>query len=175
MDICQAHINDTNQLLALYKTISDIPDGIIRNKGEIDNAYIQGFLSRALKNGLILVGKIENRLVGEIHAYTPDIFAFKHLLTDLTIVVDPKFQGKGIGSALFKEFLDRVKHYYPHILRVELFVREHNTKNVSFYKKLGFIDEGRQESKIICSDLTLQTPLHMVWFNPNFNIQTHSV
>lgn len=167
MKIEKAILTDDKAIFTLYKAVAEIPDGIIRQSHEITTDYIAYFLNQSLKNGLILVAKEKCEIVGEIHAYSPPIFAFQHLLTDLTIVVHPKHQGKGIGKKLFLNFLKIVESAYAHILRVELFVREHNARNVAFYKKLGFINEGRQENKIF-SESGLETPLHMVWFNPKF-------
>jgi len=158
-----------SELIRLYKDISEIPDGIIRIKDDIDKKYVHGFLTRSINKGLILVAMINNKIIGDIHAYTPDIYAFQHLLTDLTIVVDSKYQGKGIGRKLFEEFLGIVKEKHKHILRIELYVREHNTRNIKFYESLGFINEGRQKDKIFKSKSEFETPLHMAWFNPNFN------
>jgi len=162
-----AEMSQELQLFELYKEVSRVKHGLIRNESEISRKYISGFMSASIDKGLILVGLINNTIVGEIHAYTPDIYAFRHILTDLTIVIDPGFHGQGIGRALFEEFLKTAKEDYRHILRIELFVREQNERNVSFYKSLGFINEGRQENKIFNSKSGLETPLHMVWFNPN--------
>jgi ribosomal protein S18 acetylase RimI-like enzyme len=168
MDIGFPTIDQKVQLLALYKKVANIPDGIIRRNDEIDEAYIADFMYKSLENGLILVGSIEEKIVAEIHAYTPDIFSFQHILTDLTIVVDADYQGQGIGRKLFEEFLKIVTEKYEHILRVELFVRERNEKNVKFYESLGFKNEGRQEFKIFNERDEFETPLHMAWFNPNY-------
>jgi len=170
LDIKQAEFNQEMELFQLYQEVAAFPDGIIRNQDEIGPAYISEFLSNSINNGLILVGISDEIIVGEIHAYTPDIFAFQHILTDLTIVVSPKYHGKGIGRKLFEAFLKIVEEEYKHILRIELYVREHNTRNVRFYESLGFINEGRQESKILTTELKLETPLHMAWFNPNYKL-----
>lgn len=157
-----------SELISLYKDIAEISGGIIRIKDDINKEYVFGFLTHSINRGLILVAIINDKIVGEVHAYTPDIFAFQHLLTDLTIVVDPKYQGKGIGRQLFDEFLRIVKEKFHHILRVELYVREHNTHIVKFYESLGFINEGRQKNKIYKSESEFETPLHMAWFNPDY-------
>ncbi len=157
-----------SRLFELYKRISEIPDGIIRKRDEITRKYISGFLRDSIDRGLILVGLLDHKIVGEIHAYTPNIYAFQHILTDLTVVVDPNYHGQGIGRKLFEQFLKTVKVDFRHILRIELYVREHNERNVNFYKSLGFINEGRQKNKIFNSNSKFETPLHMAWFNPNY-------
>jgi putative acetyltransferase len=157
-----------SQILCLYEKVADAPNGLIRLRSEIRREYISGFLSNSIENGIILAGFSDDQIVGEIHAYTPDIFAFHHILTDLTIVVDPEFQRKGIGRSLFEEFLKVVRKEYNHILRIELYVREHSKPVVRFYESIGFINEGRQENKIITTDGLFETPLHMAWFNPDY-------
>lgn len=162
-------MEDIDAVRALYQKITKVPDGIIRRKEEITQEYIGGFLKNSLTDGISLTAfKKNGSIIGEIHAYTPPIFAFQHLLTDLTIMVDPDFHGQGIGRRLFETFLSKVQIEFRHIYRVELFVREHNEKNIRFYKSLGFINEGRQKGKIFMELGLLQTPLHMVWFNPEF-------
>ena len=166
----QANIVQKSELLNLYSRVAIISGGIIRNKDEINEEYISNFLKSSIENGIILVGKIDNTIVGEIHAYTPGIHAFRHILSELTIVVDPDYQGHGIGRKIFEQFLRIVKKDYNHIFRIELYVREANIHNVKFYESLVFINEGRQENKILNTKCEFETPLHMAWFNPNFSI-----
>ena len=166
--IRNATSDDGDQLFHLYHKVAKQPDGIIRDQSEITRAYISKILENSLEKGLMLVAADQNNIIGAIHAYTPGIRAFRHILSDLTIVVHPHHQGQGVGTELFNSFLDRVKRNFSHILRVELFTREQNTRNVDFYKRLGFVNEGRQHRKIYLEADRFHTPLHMVWFNPNF-------
>jgi ribosomal protein S18 acetylase RimI-like enzyme len=174
LEIKQAEFDQETALFHLYRNVAEIPDGIIRNQNEIDQAYISEFVTNSIRNGLILVGMVDGEIVGQIHAYTPTIFAFQHILTDLTIVVKPAYQGEGVGRRLFEYFLKTVVEEYNHILRVELYVREHNRRNLKFYESLGFINEGRQKDKIFTSDVKFETPLHMAWFNPHYKMGKQS-
>ncbi|UUZ51440.1 GNAT family N-acetyltransferase [Massilia sp. B-10] len=56
------------------------------------------------------------------------IAALAHLLTDLTIAVALRAQGRGVGRALFQGLLDEVMANMPHITRVELFARDSNVR-----------------------------------------------
>ena len=161
-----------SEIQYLYELVALKKDGIIRNEKEITKEYVENFLENSMNNGLILLAGDKTGLIGEIHAYTPGIYAFRHILSNLTIVVHPEYQGMGVGRRLFKYFLDTVKEHYTHILRIELFVRSHNHKVHSFYQSLGFTDEGHHEKKILNRDMTLETPIHMAWFNPRFNPQS---
>lgn len=159
------------ELLALYQQVAETSGGIIRDKDEFSLAYVADFLHKSLHHGIALVGTMNGDIVGEIHAYTPGIRAFQHILADLTIVTHPLYQGRGIGRRLFERFLRIVEESHPHILRVELHVREHHAGTVRFYESLGFVNEGRQPHKIYVSASKFETPLHMAWFNPAYRFQ----
>lgn len=166
---------DLQKLQTLYKLVAIQGNGIIRNEKEVTQDYIKGFMEKSLKNGLMLLAKKEDSsIIGEIHAYPSDIFAFRHILSDLTIVVHPDYQGRGVGRKLFGQFLNAVKEHHRHFCRIELYVRAHNHKVHAFYKSLGFIDEGHHENKILTGELTFETPIHMVWFNPCFDLHKWS-
>lgn len=58
----------------------------------------------------------------------------------LTMYVLPRYQGKGIGTALWKKakgFLDLSRDTLVD-------VATYNTKTISFYEKLGFVDTGKR-------------------------------
>lgn len=171
LEIKKGELKHTYELLQIYQKVARLPDGIIRKQTEINEDYIKEFLGCSIENGIVLIGLSDGKIVGEIHAYTPSLFAFQHILTDLTIVVDPNYQGKGIGRKLFESFLNIVLAEWKHIKRVELYTREHNHRNVRFYESLGFINEGRQRDKIFISESEFNTPIHMVWFNPNYGLK----
>ncbi|GAA4276879.1 GNAT family N-acetyltransferase [Aquimarina mytili] len=163
--------SDEPHILALYKKVAQQSGGIIRVTNEITLEYIRDFVSKSIQDGIILVtvNPDDNQIIAEIHAYRIGLSAFRHILTDLTIVVAPDFQGQKIGKTLFNQFLETIESEYPHILRVELFVRENNKNTIQFYSRLGFINEGRQHQKIKNLDHSLETPIHMAWFNSNYN------
>ena len=159
---------DVPSLVALHRAVSEDPDALIRERQEITQDYMNDVMTKCLAKGLMLVARSDDKFIGEIHAYTPELFAFSHLLSDLTIAVHPEHQGKGVGRKLFESFLHLVQEDFPHILRVELYTREEIKKNVAFYTSLGFQNEGRQANKIRLHDSRFHTPIHMVWFNPKY-------
>jgi RimJ/RimL family protein N-acetyltransferase len=166
--IRKASLADKSALFTLYKSIAEKPGGIIRIPPEVNENYIETILTKSLQTGLILVSEVNGKLTGSIHAYEYGLSAFRHILTELTIVVAPDHQGTGVGKALFTAFLKNIHDHFKHILRVELFVREQNAKTITFYKKLGFKEEGRHYHKIKNSDGMHETPIEMTWFNPAY-------
>jgi ribosomal protein S18 acetylase RimI-like enzyme len=184
---------DQLQILDLYQTTAQISGGIIRTAAEVTPQYVAHFLGKSSENGLGFVCELPDdpletqnaplktgntvqrtpverggKIVAEIHAYVPPLFVFRHVLTELTVVVHPDFQGLGLGKRLFQLLLAAVKDERADILRVELFVRESNVAAIQLYKNLGFTVEGGLKDMILNADGSLETPLVMAWFNPSF-------
>jgi ribosomal protein S18 acetylase RimI-like enzyme len=162
---------DLPALLALYRQVATKPGGIIRQLPEVTDGYVRGFWEQSTARGLILAAfGPDGAAWGEIHAYAYPLAALAHNLTELTIVVAPARQGLGLGKELFLRFLAEVEARFTHILRVELFVRQANTKARRFYRGLGFADEGVHYHKIRNADGHLESPVQMTWFNPGYQL-----
>ena len=102
-------------------------------------------------------------IIAEIHAYSPGLYCFSHVLSDLTVVVDPCTQGTGVGRLLFERFLRVVTEDRPDISRVELIARESNQKAIKFYESLGFCQEGILVSRIKNVDGSMESDIPMAW------------
>ena len=162
--IRKATTDDLPQVLALYRRVASMPGGLARLADEVDEAWVRGFLARAEVNGLSLVAESEaEEIVGEIHAYSPGLFCFSHVLTDLTIAVAPEEQGRGIGRSLFERFMADVRSDRPDITRIELISRESNRKAIQFYESLGFRIEGELVARIRNVDGSLESDIPMAW------------
>ncbi|HMW36146.1 MAG TPA: N-acetyltransferase [bacterium] len=161
-------LSDETAIYNLYNRVAAIRGGLAREAHEVTSDYVHHFLSRSTATGLSIIAINENECLGEIHAYRPGIKVFDHVLSELTIAVDPKAQGLGIGKQLFTTFLDTVRKTMPNILRVELIARESNSKAIRMYEKLGFVTEGRFENRIRSVDGGLESDIPMAWMNPNY-------
>ena len=163
--IRNAHLNDLDALLALYRKVAAIEGGLARKKDEVTHVYITSFLEKSLHHGLIYVAAAEgtSNVIGEIHCYSPAIQVFSHVLSDLTIAVDPDHQGKGIGRMLFTKLLSTVINERPDILRIELIARESNAQAISFYESLGFKSEGRFIDRIQSVGGGFEADIPMAW------------
>jgi RimJ/RimL family protein N-acetyltransferase len=165
-----ASIYDSNKIYELYKEVSKTTGGIARIYDEITEDYIHTFTSKALNSGLHYILEIipEGTIVGEIHCYKMEPKVFSHVLNELTIVIHPLFQGKGLGNELFNKLLDTVKKERKDILRIELIARESNKKAIQFYERLGFKKEGKLRNRIRSGKTNFEADILMAWMNENF-------
>jgi len=139
---------DAAAMLALFQAAANGP-GLARYPDEIDADYIAATMARSTGPGGISIGAFsEERLVGEIHAWRPGPRKFAHVLGDLTIAVDPKWQGQGLGTSLFAALFDTAREMVPPIERIELFVHTGNPGARALYERLGFAVEGRMPGRL---------------------------
>tara|TARA_B100000989_G_scaffold255939_1_gene204938 strand:+ start:646 stop:1131 length:486 start_codon:yes stop_codon:yes gene_type:complete len=66
------------------------------------------------------------------------------------LIVTEKMRGKGIGTLLYKEFLEEAKQ--KGVNRVEWSVLDWNKTAIDFYKKSGAIVDGLEQWKIVRMD-----------------------
>lgn len=164
MNIRASSIDDLSVVRRLYDRVAAVPGGIARLEDEIDDDYVRYFLQNASDRGLGLVSTDDSGdAIAEIHAYTPPQFCFSHVLSDLTIVVDPGAQGCGMGRRIFERFMQMVQDECKHISRVELVARESNWKAIRFYESLGFHKEGVFAGRIRNVDGSTESDIPMAW------------
>ncbi len=166
---------DAPKILALYKATGAAPIGIARGPEEVSAGYISHFMRQAASAGIeLVIDNPENaaEIIAEIHCYTPAPKILRHVMSDLTIAVDPGFQGRGLGKKIFTQLLDTITTGRPDILRVELYTQESNERAIALYKKLGFVVEGRCEKRVYSRQGVLEADIPMAWFNPAY-LQPH--
>jgi ribosomal protein S18 acetylase RimI-like enzyme len=171
--IRQANPSDKYKILNLYKRVAEKTMGIARTESEIDENYVQSFMDNSRDTGIELVidGNSDSKeIIAEIHCYKLGPKVFSHVFSELTIVIDPDCQGKGIGNSIFTHLLDFISANRPDILRVELIARESNQKAINFYKKLGFTVEGRFKNRITSNEGSFEADIPMAWFNKNYSV-----
>jgi len=165
-----AVLSDHAALKHLYQQVAQVPGGIARQYDEIDDAYIDRILSNSLASGIMLVVQDDANIIAAMHAYKLQPRVFAHMLGELTIAVHPAYQGQGIGRKLFNTFLETVKKEWPSIVRVELMVRESNTKAILFYESLDFKKEGHLQKRIMGVFGVLEADICMGRINPHYKV-----
>jgi len=169
--IRQANSTDLNKIYALYKKVATETTGLARSGDEIIVDYVQTFMENSSNTGIELVvdnPANSNQIIAEIHCYKLIPKTFSHVLSELTIAVDPDHQGQGIGRMIFTHLLDFITNRRHDVLRVELISREFNLKAISFYESIGFTREGKFEKRIRSNENEFEADIPMAWFNPNF-------
>lgn len=169
MIIRKANLGDTGAVFQLYTEVAKF-GGIARTEEEITAGYIQSIYETTAHNGLMLVGfeQVSGNLIAEIHASKYGLKIFDHVLTNLTILVHPNYQGVGVGKQIFNAFLSLVEREWPDIGRVELESRSSNPAAINLYKSLGFVEEGRMKNKTRNKDGSYEDSLLMAWMNPAY-------
>ena len=129
------------------------------------------FMGNAANNGIEYVAEhAESKtIIGEIHCYKLQPGVFAHILSELTIAVDPGFQQQGVGKRLFQTLLKEVEENRKDILRIELIARESNKKAIAFYQSLGFTIEGRLVNRIQSTSGGFEADIPMAWTNKMYN------
>lgn len=64
------------------------------------------------------------------------------------LMVDDRFQGRGIGRLLLETLLDLADNHLG-LLRVELEVMPDNDRAIQLYERLGFVIEGRKRRAVL--------------------------
>jgi ribosomal protein S18 acetylase RimI-like enzyme len=171
--IRQATSDDVFLIFDLYLQVTAQDHGLAHSFQEINLEYICHFSERAQKKGIQLVlnnPQNPNQILGEIHAYPSEANVFKHVLSDVTLVVHPSIQNQGWGRRLFQKLIDCVIEEYPHIFRIELFCRESNSRAIKLYEQLGFEQEGRFENRIYLDATNFEADIPMAWIRSRFSM-----
>ena len=166
--IRSASKGDLNNLINLYKEVSSLSTEKIFY--EIDGKHITEILERSTEKGIMLLLEDDKtkKIYGELHAYKPKGKAVNHIICELSIIIHPLAHGKNLAALMLVYLLTLIKEQYPDVLRVEILVRESNTKGIDFYKSFGFKEEGRFERRYLKPNGELESDVALVWFNPNF-------
>ena len=84
-----------------------------------------------------VVAEADGRVVGMLH-----VEASRHGFGEIGMLVDCKWRGRGVGSALLQAAIIRARGQGLHKLCLEVFA--HNTAAIALYRKSGFVEEGRR-------------------------------
>ncbi len=127
MEIREYKTYNEAEILRLYSSVgwsayTDCPDMLRRG-------FENSLLILAAYEGEQLLGII--RVVGDSHT----------IVFVQDILVYPKYQHRGVGSALLRAVLDK----YDHVRQIQL-TTDNTQKTIGFYKSLGF----REMSEIGC-------------------------
>jgi putative acetyltransferase len=154
--------DDAAALLSLYRDVAEMPNsGLARLGAEMDLGYAAAFAGLKDPNGISIAACDGTALVGEIHAVRMRARQFCHVLTDLTVAVHPRAQGRGVGSRLFAALFEAAARLTPPATRVELVARTGNAAAIRLYERLGFRAEGRFRGRVRLPDGSIEDDIPM--------------
>lgn len=166
-----AETSDIPKLIKLHKAVAKIPGFIARSEDEITEEYVSDFVNKSLEAGVIVVCEHEtnpDELIAEVHGYKNSVAIFNHVVGDVTFLVHPEFQGKGLGRTIFTIFLEEIALHRPDVGKVELYTGESNRRAISLYQSMGFMIEGRLEMRCKTPDGNFEADIPLGWVNPGF-------
>jgi len=97
----------------------------------LNMAYSDEMMKRRLKQSIMFVAEVERKVIGFAN-YSP---VNRDGMTELTaIYLYPAYQGKGIGTALLEEGIQRLRA----VKEIRLNVEQNNRIGMEFYEAKGF-------------------------------------
>lgn len=107
---------------------------------------VKAFLERDAKEAekekkARIVAELEGEVVGNLEIEFSPHPLMPHVADVNTVVVNSKYQGKGIATAMFQEAFRMAKERQMQIVRTDVEAR--NTAAHRLYLKVGFVEYGR--------------------------------
>lgn len=148
--IREIEIEDASSFLQLSKQLDEETKFMLYEPGERKTTAEQQekMIHRFIENeyATIFVAVEDERIVGFILVNGNNIQRKRHVAT-IVIGILQEYNGRGIGTRLFKEVEKWAKLH--DVWRLELTVMAHNTRAQALYKKAGFEKEGVKKAALI--------------------------
>ncbi len=93
-----------------------------------------------------LVAEWDGKLVGEI-SLARQHGRCRHVGRITRLVVDPMFQGQGVGGLLLNAMIDLAEHWV-NLSRVENTIHIDNAPGIALHRRHGFVIEGRMRDYV---------------------------
>lgn len=148
--IREIEIEDASSFLQLSKQLDEETKFMLYEPGERKTTAEQQekMIHRFIENeyATIFVAVEDERIVGFILVNGNNIQRKRHVAT-IVIGILQEYNGRGIGTRLFKEVEKWAKLH--DVWRLELTVMAHNTRAQALYKKAGFEKEGVKKAALM--------------------------
>ena len=158
-----AQPEDAAQIIQFLNCIGGESDFLLFGAGECviseeeERAYIQR--TARTENALMLLGLVEDEIVSVSQVVPGGRARIAHTC-EVSISVRKKFWGCGVGSAVMRQLIAFAQHAEG-LRSMALGVNEANSRALSLYRKLGFVEYGRYPH-FFCVDGTYFDEILMV-------------
>jgi GNAT superfamily N-acetyltransferase len=130
MEIIKALENDLFEIFKLQKLAYTSEAEIINDFSIQPLTQTFAEIEYEFKNMVFLKAVIDEIIIGSVRFCKKD-----EICCIYKLIVHPDLQNKGIGKLLMKA----AHEYFPDVLKYSLFTGTKSERNISFYKKLGYI------------------------------------
>ncbi|MBA2369932.1 MAG: GNAT family N-acetyltransferase [Candidatus Protochlamydia sp.] len=146
--IRKAKIEDAHAIVTAVKEIAETPGYFCSQPSELNERNVIKTIKSLSESekGIYLVAERNGTIVGHAFLERLHLNSICHV-AQLSIGVHQGWQEKGIGTDLMKELIAWAKQSAT-IEKIELNVRASNSRAITLYKKMGFIEEGRLKNRI---------------------------
>jgi len=125
---------DARAMAELLAAVAEERDGIATEPPVDVDAHAQRF---AAASGRSLAAFAGGALIGMIQVSESRLG-----VGELAMLVERRWRGRGVGSALVARAIDRARNEGLHKLSLDVF--PHNAAAIALYRKFGFVEEGRR-------------------------------
>lgn len=159
-----ADTGDAATIAATEHEVARTPGLLNARPGEIPESAFRDTIAalRDGKCGIYLVAECNGEVAGHLLLEPLPLAARAHVCT-LTIVIHPRWQGRGLGRALLTRGIEWARGN-PRIEKIELTVRADNQRAIALYRSLGFKDEGLLRGRVNGTDGMMRDDLAMALF-----------
>ncbi|WP_213879011.1 GNAT family N-acetyltransferase [Pseudomonas sp. dw_358] len=157
-----ALVTDAAVLCEAERETARTPGLLISRASELSRESFADKIDALSRTGLYMVAERNGLVVGHALLEPFGLEALAHV-SSLTVVVHPGNLGQGVGHALMTALLEWARAQ-PALLKIELRVRETNSRARRLYATFGFVEEGRLQKRILLPDGTFVADVHMAWF-----------
>jgi RimJ/RimL family protein N-acetyltransferase len=134
-EVRPARPEDAPEMAELFAAVAEERDGIATEPPVDVEARTQHYAASA---GGSLVAVAGGAVIGLIDLES------RFGVGELGMLVERRWRGRGVGSALVAAAIDRARTEGLHKLSLEVF--PHNAAGIALYRKFGFAEEGRRIS-----------------------------
>lgn len=151
LKIRKATTTDAKALAQAEQYYAANPGFLVSNPQELpEEIFVKKIETLNCGEGLYVVAERNGLIVGHALLDPMGLQNIAHIFR-LTIVVHPNLTSQGVGNALMSHLILWAKEN-PKAFKIELLVRSTNTRAISLYKKMGFIEEGRLTNRVRVSE-----------------------